>query len=99
MRQPKPAANTPDGFGQTIHDAVDNPQLRTIILTDRNGDITDPKDPLSDESVQRILGPKWKLVQEEKYRWYYEWRFYIFHTWRTRVWTREPTLLGTAPPR
>ena len=31
-----------------------------------------------------------KLVREEKYCWYYEWHYYFFHTWRTRVWVRQP---------
>ncbi|MGN6371165.1 MAG: glycosyltransferase family 39 protein [Phycisphaerae bacterium] len=65
------------------------PYIHTIVLTDRYGDITDPQDMLSDASLARRLGTKWKLVHEEKCEWHYEWRFYIFHTWRTRVWVRE----------
>ena len=40
------------------------------------------KDPLSDKAIGRMLGGQWELVHEEKYEWHYEWRFYIFHTWR-----------------
>jgi 4-amino-4-deoxy-L-arabinose transferase-like glycosyltransferase len=71
------------------------PTVNTIILTDRYGDITDPQDILSNDSLAKRLGPHWKLAEEETYRWHYEWRFYIFHTWRTRVWVR--TAPDTAP--
>jgi 4-amino-4-deoxy-L-arabinose transferase-like glycosyltransferase len=66
------------------------PSVKTIILTDRFGDLTDPKDPLSNDSLAKKLGPQWKLVETQTYEWHYEWRFYLFHTWRTRVWTRIP---------
>jgi len=62
---------------------VSNAHLKTLVLTDRYGDLTDPKEPLSDEAVGRLLGPRWKLVYSESYNWHYEWRYYIFHTWRT----------------
>lgn len=65
-----------------------NTRYRTIVLTDRYGDITDPGDMLSDESVTKLLGSGWKLVETEIYEWHYEWRLYIFHTWRTRVFKR-----------
>jgi hypothetical protein len=71
-------------------------------MTDRYGDETAPTDTISDESLLKVLndsarpGAKWKLVDEESYRWYYEWRFYIFHTWRTRVWQLETV---TRPPK
>ncbi len=67
----------------------------TIVLTDRYGDMTKETDLISDAAVEKMIaqavrnGVKWKLVYEENYRWYYEWRFYIFHTWRTRVWQLE----------
>lgn len=89
-----------------------DPKIQTIIITDRNGDLTDSpfikiaassKTPglqgekldltnpsLPDEAVQKILGKDWKLDHSETYRWYYEWRYYFFHVWRTRVWIRRP---------
>ncbi len=67
-----------------------NRQLRTIVLTDRYADERSPGDALSDESAARLLGPSWKLMYTETYEWHYEWRFYIFHTWRTRVWQQTP---------
>jgi hypothetical protein len=77
-----------------------NNQLDTIVMTDRYGDLTDDANPLSDASLEKILnqnrtGPQWKLVDKQEYRWYYEWRFYIFHTWRTRVWQLDNV---TRPP-
>jgi 4-amino-4-deoxy-L-arabinose transferase-like glycosyltransferase len=75
------------------------PSVKTIILTDRYGDLTDPKDPLSNDSVAKRLGPQWKLAEEQTYRWHYEWRFYIFHVWRTRVWVRVPPTTAAAPAR
>ncbi len=65
---------------------VPNHHLKVIVLTDRYGDITDPADILSNASLEKLLGPRWQRVHEETYVWHYEWRFYIFHTWRTRVW-------------
>jgi hypothetical protein len=64
------------------------PEVKTIVLTDRHGDVRDPKDPLSNESLALRLGPAWKLSREEHYDLHYEWRFYVFNTWRTRVWQR-----------
>jgi hypothetical protein len=43
-------------------------------------------------------GVKWKLVEKQEYRWHYEWRFYIFHTWRTRVWQLESVTRAPNPP-
>lgn len=70
--------------------ATSSRQIQVIVLTDRYGDITDEEDILSDQSLEKILGTRWKLVHTETYRWHYEWRFYIFHTWRTRVWVLDP---------
>jgi hypothetical protein len=64
-------------------------QIQVIVLTDRYGDVTSEDDILSDQSLEKILGTRWKLVHAETYRWHYEWRFYIFHTWRTRVWVLD----------
>jgi 4-amino-4-deoxy-L-arabinose transferase-like glycosyltransferase len=66
-----------------------SPEVEAIVLTDRNGDLSGPEDVLSDASVGRILGEEWKLVQTERYAWHYEWRPYLFHVWRTRVWVRK----------
>ncbi len=74
-----------------LRNTTERPRIKTIILTDRYGDLTAPTDPLSNPSLASLLGPSWVLVHEESYRWYYEWRFYIFHTWRTRVWQRTAT--------
>ena len=65
-------------------------QVKTIMLVDRDGD--DPYPQISDSELAMRLGSQWKLVDEEKFEWHYEWRFYIFHTWRIRVWQRQ------APP-
>ncbi len=74
------------------------PAVKTIILTDRYGDLTEPKEILSNESLAKRLGPRWKLDAEERYPWHYEWRCYIFHTWRTRVWTRITPTTTKRPP-
>jgi 4-amino-4-deoxy-L-arabinose transferase-like glycosyltransferase len=65
---------------------VGNSRLKLLVLTDRYGDLPKDQDIISNDALQRLLGDRWELVQEEKYEWHYEWRFYIFHTWRTRVW-------------
>jgi uncharacterized membrane protein len=80
---------SPGDSANFVSDMHNVPYIRTIILTDRYGDITDPKDVSSDQSLAKRLGANWKLVSEETYEWHYEWRYYIFHTWRTRVWVRE----------
>jgi hypothetical protein len=63
-----------------------NQRINTLVLTDRFGDLTADKEVLSDKYMEALLGPRWERVYEESYKWHYEWRFYIFHTWRTRVW-------------
>ncbi len=65
------------------------PEVKTIVLTDRNGDLQPGEDGLSDGAVGKLLGEEWKLVETERYGWHYEWRPYLFHTWRTRVWVRR----------
>jgi len=75
---------------------ANNPRIKTVVVTDRFGDITAAGDILSDESVGKILGARWTLVDKELYTWHYEWRFYIFHTWRTRVYKLTSTLPATA---
>jgi len=77
--------------------AEDAPRTRTIVLTDRSGDLASPAHPLSDASLGKLLGPRWRLVHQESYRWRYEWRYYLFHVWRTRVWRRVPADGSTAP--
>jgi hypothetical protein len=47
------------------------------------------EDVLSDAAVGKLLGEEWRLVETERYAWHYEWRPYLFHTWRTRVWVRK----------
>ena len=37
----------------------------------------------------------WKRMKEEEYQLHFEWRFYIYNTWRTRVWVRDEE----SPPR
>jgi 4-amino-4-deoxy-L-arabinose transferase-like glycosyltransferase len=69
-----------------ITQVKNNQRINTLVLTDRFGDLTADKDVLSDEYMKTLLGPRWERVYEESYKWHYEWRFYIFHTWRTRVW-------------
>lgn len=65
---------------------ANKPKPKLLVLTDRYGDLPADEDLLSNEAIAQILSPRWKLVYEERYTWHYEWRFYIFHTWRTRVW-------------
>ena len=64
--------------------------IQTIVLTEPFGDLTAKDNPISTDSLNTLLGPRWKLVHEESYTLYFEWRFYIFHVWRTRVWQRVP---------
>ena len=78
-----------------INAARNNVQVKTIVLTDRQGELTDGS--LSNEALAELLGGDWQLVREEKYRWYYEWRFYIYHTWRTRVWVRQSAASQASP--
>lgn len=85
-----PNLETEADFVRALRNAASNSRFRTLVFTDRFGDLTKPTDSLSDESVFKILGPQWKLVHSETYEWHYEWRFYIFHTWRTRVYQRTP---------
>ncbi len=82
-----PAPKPPDeSYVSFLRQNGANTSVKTIILTDRLGDLA--SGPLTDEAVSKLLGPGWKLVGEEEYNWYYEWRFYFFNTWRTRVWVR-----------
>ncbi len=60
---------------------------KTIMLVDRDGDDVDAS--ISDKSLADLMGPDWKLVDEESFQWHYEWALYIFHTWRLRVWQRN----------
>ncbi len=78
-----------------LEEASKRRTLQTIVLTDRFGDEVPAADGktqhgISDAEAATILGPEWKLVREEKYEWHFEWRFYIFNVWRTRVWVKEP---------
>jgi 4-amino-4-deoxy-L-arabinose transferase-like glycosyltransferase len=74
-------------------------RYHTLVLTDAHGDLDDPAGPLSNASIAKTLGPGWTLVHEESYRLYFEWRFYIFSTWRTRVWKRvDPPSPPASPP-
>ena len=75
-------------FLQRVAARTRNP-IQTIVLTDRVGG--GPNDLLSDDAAMKILGAdKWELKETELNPWYYEWRFYIYHVWRTRVWVRKP---------
>ena len=86
-----PGLTSPNQVVAWLQDSVaNNASIKVLILTDRYGDIEDKTHPLSNESLQRILGPQWHLIHEEKYAWHYEWRFYIFHLWRTRIWQQAP---------
>ena len=75
---------------QWLRTQAARPTIQTIILTDPFGDLTAQENPNSTASLNTLLGPRWKLVHEESYPIYFEWRFYIFHVWRTRVWQRMP---------
>ncbi len=86
---PPGMADADDVLDWLKNDVAGNPRLKTLVLTDRYGDLADPN-PLSDEALGKLLGPRWQLVYRETYQWHYEWRFYIFHTWRTRVWKLTP---------
>lgn len=80
-----------DIAGEQVPELVDlartNKSVAVMALTDREGD-TD-QGVLSSGSISRRLGSGWRQVEEERFRRYYPWRFYIFDTWRTRVWVRE----------
>jgi hypothetical protein len=85
--------------------------VSVIVMTDRLGDEM-PRaggataHGISDAEIDKILndqrarrnGYAWKLVRAETYPWYYEWRFYLFHTWRTRVWVRQPGAVPSSAP-
>jgi len=75
-----------------------NRRVPAIVVTDRQGDLN--TGDLTTESVQSKLGPNWMLVSETLYPMHYEWRFYIFNCWRTRVWVRQPpaTVPATTVP-
>jgi hypothetical protein len=81
---------TESQFANWLQNVSRTSRYTTIVMTDRFGDMTNPSHMLSDESVKRLLGPGWTLVETETYAWHYEWRYYIFHTWRTRVFKRTP---------
>ena len=89
------ALYSPAGYLAFLTEMRSNAAIRTIIMTDRFGDLTSDTDLLSNARLASRLGPRWKLVDEEKYEWHYEWRFYIFHTWRTRVWQRVAATAAT----
>ncbi|HVX86839.1 MAG TPA: glycosyltransferase family 39 protein [Phycisphaerae bacterium] len=78
--------------------AAIDPDVTEIALTDRNGDLPPEEAPLTDSDIARIIGPEWTLVDTERYAWHYEWRPYLFHTWRTRVWTRKSEAEGVRNP-
>jgi hypothetical protein len=91
-----------DSYEDFVRRARLGGEVSVIVLTDRLGDEVAKADGttlhrISDIEMDKLLndrraqrnGYAWKLVSEETYRWYYEWRFYIFHTWRTRVWVRQ----------
>ena len=80
-----------------LRNTADRPRIKTIILTDRYGDLTAPTDLLSNPSLATLLGPNWILVHEESYRWYYEWRFYIFHTLAQSASGKGPSGINRSP--
>lgn len=86
-----------DDYIRTIDRARANRRLRAIVITDRLGDLNDGD--MTDEQIQNRLGPEWKLVDENICRLNYEWRYYIFHEWRTRAWVRPLPPPATAPVR
>ncbi len=65
-----------------------NHGLKTLVFADRNGDIH--TGPLSTKSIDKLLGPGWRLVYRKEFRWYYQWHYYFASTWRIRVWQRIP---------
>jgi hypothetical protein len=70
------------------------------VLTDAWGDLPQSEDILSDEQLGKVLGPTWKLVDEESYVHAYEWRPYLFSKWRTRVWQKvQAPAAGAAASR
>lgn len=77
-------------------------EVEVVVLTDRLGDQSDPAHPISNDRALALLNRRgaqnrqWRLVYEEHYRWHYEWRFYIFHTWRTRIWVKDPPATTSA---
>jgi hypothetical protein len=89
--------NSEAAVASWLRTTANNPRIKTIVLTDRYGDLADnPADILSDPQVAKLLGSRWTLVRSETYTWHYEWRFYIFHTWRTRVFQLTSSLPAPA---
>jgi hypothetical protein len=97
--------NTAVEYYDFLYDFRYATNMAAIVLTDRMGDLPDTltlpdgtkvTNWLSDAEIQKYLGPRWKLDSTTTYRWYYEWRFNIFHTWRTRVYV--PVELAGANP-
>jgi 4-amino-4-deoxy-L-arabinose transferase-like glycosyltransferase len=75
-----------DEYVHFLNRARRDPRVKTIVLTDRDGDI--PDGPMSNEVLSAAL-PGWSMISEEHYNMYYEWHYYLFSVWRTRVWVRN----------
>ncbi len=71
---------------KTINTVRRNPQIRTLVLADRFGDVR--RGRLSTAAISRRLGRGWKLAAIKRFRWYFQWRYYFFSPWRVRVWQR-----------
>ena len=79
-----------------IAEASQDRALKSLVLADRWGDIK--TGPLSIRAISARLGSGWRLVQECRFRWYYQWWFYFYSPWRVRVWQRVAGVPpGTAP--
>lgn len=73
-----------------------NRRIQAFVMTDRLGDQV--AGSLSDSELQNILGPQWHVAKEIRYLHFYEWRYYLFSQWRTRLWVKEePAAAATKP--
>ncbi len=84
--------NTWKAFIQT---AASKPVMQSIVVADVHPDV--PTGFFTTANISALLGPKWRLVGEHRFNWYYAWRFYLFQPWRVRVWNRVP-VPPPAPP-
>ncbi|HTV48346.1 MAG TPA: glycosyltransferase family 39 protein, partial [Phycisphaerae bacterium] len=71
-------------------------QIHTLVLADRLGDIN--TGIVSTDVINQELGPDWKLVYQNNFNLYFEWRYYFYSPWRIRIWQHVPPKPPTTAP-